>query len=65
MKRFVKCKLCDAEIPADNCPLATQREVVDEKETVYCCAIVRRKSRFDQTAINPGHSDARKRVKQE
>ena len=37
MKTFVKCEMCNAEIPADRCVFATQTKVVDGKEYVFCC----------------------------
>jgi len=38
MKRFVKCEMCKAEIPAGGCVFATYRKVIEGKEYVFCCA---------------------------
>jgi len=56
MKTFIKCEVCDVEIPADTCPFATHRKVIGGKEYVYCCAIMQRKFMFDRTAIDPDDS---------
>jgi len=37
MKAFVKCEMCNAEVPADRCVFATYRKVIDGKEYIFCC----------------------------
>jgi YHS domain-containing protein len=37
MKTFIKCEMCDAEIPGDTCVFATHTRVIDGKEYVFCC----------------------------
>jgi len=37
MKTFVKCEMCNAEIPADGCVFATHKKVIDGKKYVFCC----------------------------
>jgi len=37
MKSFVKCEMCNAEIPADKCVLATYKRVIEGKEYFFCC----------------------------
>jgi len=37
MKNFIKCEICDAEIPGDKCVFATHTRVIDGKEYVFCC----------------------------
>lgn len=37
MSCFVKCEMCDAEIPAEKCVFATYKKVIDGKEYVFCC----------------------------
>ena len=37
MKTFVKCEMCNAEIPAGKCVFAVHKRVIDEKEYVFCC----------------------------
>lgn len=37
MKTFVKCEMCNAEIPADKCVFATHKRVIDGKEYIFCC----------------------------
>jgi len=45
MKKFVKCEMCSAEIPADKCVFAIRKEVIDGKEYIYCCTIMQRKEK--------------------
>ncbi len=52
MRTFVKCEICNAEIPVDKCPFATHKKVIEGKEYVFCCSIMQRKFMFDQTAID-------------
>jgi YHS domain-containing protein len=35
---FVKCDYCKAEIPLEQCEMATYRMMIDGKEYVFCCA---------------------------
>jgi YHS domain-containing protein len=37
MSYFIKCELCEMEIPADKCVFATCKKVIDGKEYVFCC----------------------------
>jgi len=37
MKTFVKCEMCNAEIPAGKCVFAAHKSVIDGKEYVFCC----------------------------
>ena len=37
MKTFVKCEMCDAEIPTEKCVFAAHKKVLDGKEHVFCC----------------------------
>jgi hypothetical protein len=37
MKTFIKCEMCNAEIPGDRCVFATHTKVIDGKEYVFCC----------------------------
>jgi len=37
MKTFVKCDMCNVEVPADRCVFATHRRVIDGKEYIFCC----------------------------
>ena len=37
MKTFVKCEICDAEIPMGRCVFATHKRVSDGKEYAFCC----------------------------
>jgi len=37
MKTFVKCEMCNEEIPADRCVFATHKRVIDGKEYIFCC----------------------------
>jgi len=37
MKNFVKCEICNAEIPADKCVFATHKKTIEGKEYVFCC----------------------------
>ncbi len=37
MKNFVKCDMCNVEVPADRCVFATHRRVIDGKEYIFCC----------------------------
>jgi len=37
MTKFIKCKMCSAEIPADTCEFATHKRVVNGEEYIYCC----------------------------
>jgi hypothetical protein len=43
MKTFIKCEMCNAEVPADRCVFATRVKVVDGKEHIYCCIKVQKK----------------------
>jgi len=43
MRSFVKCKMCNAEIPADKCVFAARKEVIEGKEYIYCCMIMKQK----------------------
>jgi YHS domain-containing protein len=37
MKTFVKCEMCNAEVPVDKCVFASHRRVIDGKEYIFCC----------------------------
>lgn len=37
MKTFVKCEMCNVEVPADKCVFATHKRVIDGKEYIFCC----------------------------
>ncbi len=37
MKSFVKCDMCNVEVPADRCVFATHKRVIDGKEYIFCC----------------------------
>jgi len=56
MKTFVKCEMCNAEVPADRCVFATHKKVIDGKEYIFCCPTMQRKFIFNRTAIDPEDS---------
>ena len=37
MKTFVKCEICNADIPTDHCVFVAHKRVIDGKEHVFCC----------------------------
>ena len=37
MTKFIKCEMCDAEIPEDKCEFATVKQIINGEEYVYCC----------------------------
>jgi len=43
MKTFVKCEMCNAEVPAEKCVFTTHKKVVDGKEYIFCCISMQRK----------------------
>ena len=53
MKDFVKCEVCNAEIPADKCVFAIYNRVIHGKEQTYCCQIMQRKHMFNLKTIDP------------
>jgi len=44
MSTFVKCELCDVDVPADKCLFAIHRRVIDGKEHFFCCAYLAEKA---------------------
>jgi len=38
MRTFIKCEMCNAEIPAGKCVFATYKRVIGGKEYLFCCA---------------------------
>jgi len=37
MKTFVKCEMCDVEVPADKCLFATHKRIIEGNEYLFCC----------------------------